>query len=50
MNAFSSFIRQILKYDDMIFDNLTRLLLNKLENLQIEAMRFVTQCTKSVIL
>ena len=41
-----SFIRPILEYGDVIWDNSTMSLVNKLENVQIEAMRIVTGGTK----
>ena len=37
-----SYIRPILEYGDVIWDNQTQYLINKVENVQIEAMRIVT--------
>lgn len=41
-----SFIRPLLEYGDVIWDNTNKSLVNKIENVQIEAMRIVTGGTK----
>ena len=43
-----TFIRPILEYADVIWDNKTLFLINKLENVQIEAARIVTGGTRLV--
>jgi hypothetical protein len=41
-----SFIRHILEYGDVVWDTQTHYLINKIENVQIEAARIVTGGTK----
>ena len=41
-SVFNHFIRPILEYADVVWDNKTLFLINKLENVQIEAARIVT--------
>jgi hypothetical protein len=43
-----TFIRPILEYADVVWDNKTLFLINKLENVQIEAARNVTEGTRLV--
>ena len=43
-----TFIRPILEYADVVWDNKTLFLINKLENVQIEAARIVTGGTRLV--
>ena len=43
-----TFIRPILEYADVVWDNKTLFLINKLENFQIEAARIVTGGTRLV--
>ena len=45
---YMSFIRPLLEYGDVIWDNNTSLLINKLESIQIEAARIVTGGTRLV--
>jgi hypothetical protein len=44
----SPIIRPILEYADVVWDNKTLFLINKLENVQIEAARIVTGRTRLV--
>ena len=37
-----SFVRPILEYADIIWDNITEYLVNKIESIQLEAARIVT--------
>jgi uridine kinase len=37
-----TFIRPLLEYADVVWDIKTQILINKLENVQVEAVRFVT--------
>ena len=41
-----SFIRPILEYSSAVWDNIPEFLKNQIENLQLEAARIVTGCTK----
>ena len=43
-----SFIRPILEYADIVWDNCTQYELNALEKIQIEAARIVTGTTKLI--
>jgi hypothetical protein len=47
-NIYLTFIRPILEYADVVWDNKTLFLMNKLENVQIEAARIVTGGTRLV--
>ena len=40
-NNYISFIRSLMEYDDVIWDNQKQNLINKLENIQIDAARIV---------
>jgi hypothetical protein len=46
----STFIRPLLEYADVVLDTKTQILINKLENVQIEAARIVTVGTRLVSL
>ena len=41
-----SYIKPILEYGDVVWDNNVQLLINKIENVQLEAARIVTGGTK----
>ena len=43
-----SFIRPVIEYSDVVWDNCTRYEANELEKIQIEAARIVTDATKLV--
>ena len=45
---YTSFIRPLLEYGDIIFDNCTQRLKDELEYIQLEATRIVTGATKLV--
>ena len=45
-----TFIRQLLEYADVVWDTKTQILINKLENVQVEAVRIVTGGTRLVSL
>ena len=45
---YTSFIRTLLEYGDVIFDNCTHRLKDELESIQLEAARIVTGATKLV--
>ena len=41
-----TFIRPLLEYVDVVWDTKTQILINKLENVQVEAARIVTGSTR----
>jgi hypothetical protein len=45
-----TFIRPLLEYADVVWDTKTQILINKLENVQVEAARIVTGGTRLVSL
>ena len=47
---YTSFIRPVLEYADVVWDNFTRYEVNALEKIQIEAARIATEATKLVSL